>query len=132
MSFLRHDENINNSNSQGQGALYCTEGNQVRNCRAVKVANPPGGRQTFNIFGGYEPEQQAAPVSRRAQVPQQQPQAPVQKAPVQQQAAAPQQRQQEPVAALYCTEGNQVRSCRAVRVANPPGGKQTFNIFGGN
>eukprot|EP00762_Andalucia_godoyi_P001198 ANDGO_02005.mRNA.1 hypothetical protein NAEGRDRAFT_79216 len=156
MSFLHHNENA----PAQQSALYCSEGNQVRNCRAVRVANPPGGRSTFNIFGGYEPEQQqqqpvrkgvspkknaevSVPPQRMQQVQQEQPlknygysqsQSQQQQQsfnPITgQQNQAPQQKAAPEYTALYCTEGNQVRNCRAVRVSNPPGGKSSFSLGG--
>lgn len=140
MSFLHHNENKTNE----AGALYCTEGNQVRNCRAVKVANPPGGRQSFNIFSGYEPEPAQQQSQRRlaprnndaggvtgkitgAAVPSQQ----VASEHVSR-GQSGQQSQPAPQSALFCSEGSQVRSCRSVKVANPPGGKSSLNLFGGN
>lgn len=91
--------------------------NNIDERSSTRLHAPPGGKQSFNIFGADTTNTQPPRTTGRAAVPQPTPVKPVQAEP------APQTR----VAADAVTGQRQ-----STRVHAAPGGNSTFNIFGGD
>ncbi|KAF0975873.1 hypothetical protein FDP41_005200 [Naegleria fowleri] len=133
---------MNHMHQNNNDALFCGEGNQIRNRPSIKVREAPGGSSGYNFITGETKE--AGSNQRSSNVVSSTPQSPqtnnrnprkqqqevtgkigstasVQVAQTNANTASSrplhsQQHQSEPTA-LYCSEGNQVRSRPSVRVA---------------
>ncbi|EFC45957.1 hypothetical protein NAEGRDRAFT_79216 [Naegleria gruberi] len=138
-------------NQNQQDSLYCGEGNQLRNRPSIKVRQVPGGGSSYNFITGVDandrqnlssshssssqmssspPQSSNRPGKKSQEVTgkiggattqNQQPQYSYNP----QQPHVSRQSNQES-AALYCTEGNQVRTRPSVRVAQQKKDQITF------
>ncbi|KAJ4460991.1 hypothetical protein PAPYR_2852 [Paratrimastix pyriformis] len=108
---------------------------------SIQIRAPPGGG-CHDIFGTGAAEPEPAPRRGRAQIPPPQRQeaedrfnrfdrnpapgaAQAQPAPRREEAPAPAAAAPHSEAALFCTEGSQIRTGRSVKVSNPPGGRSS-------
>ncbi|KAG2386567.1 hypothetical protein C9374_002311 [Naegleria lovaniensis] len=130
-----------NMHQNSHDALYCGEGNQIRNRPSIKVREAPGGSTAYNFITGETKEvgssQRSGVVSSTPQSPQtnnRNPRKPQQEVTgkigstssvqVAQSNAntatshpLPQHSHQQQDSSLFCSEGNQIRSRPSVRVA---------------
>eukprot|EP01028_Stygiella_incarcerata_P012873 TRINITY_DN80581_c0_g1_i1.p1 TRINITY_DN80581_c0_g1~~TRINITY_DN80581_c0_g1_i1.p1 ORF type:complete len:107 (-),score=17.00 TRINITY_DN80581_c0_g1_i1:220-540(-) len=101
-------------------SIFCNEGDQIRERSSVRVRQPSGGRQTFNIFGsGSDAPTTRTEVPRAkltSHISPKKMKTPIKRASAHHSSSVP----------LFCSEGSQVRSCQCRKALNPPGGASSF------
>lgn len=130
-----------NPNRTDEAILYSSEGNVHVKRASSRVTAPPGGF-TNNIFGGgtYEAESKRPafqpPVKPAADIPRYESRQPL--ADARQPVSTPAPRPMEPVsapadrpkqAALFCSEGSQLRNGPCRKIMHPPGGKTSISFM---